>query len=388
MDQTGIPSPEGGHRRRRQSGGLRVIRRGKHWHIAGIVRVGGRSVTVRRTTGLSTARPIEEAEAIRLRLEEEILHSLVYGKPQRVAFSHAALEWLRYKQPAPTEIQNAKDLGLHFGDTPITDISTAAIAEYVRVRRAGNRPSTVNRYLGTLRTILNFARRMGWLTVVPHIERQRESRTRVDKWLHPDEVILLVECAATHLQPLLIFLACTGARVSEALRLDIADLGLAQGRERATLRNTKNGETYTVPLHPWAAEVLRATLPPGADGPVFRRLDGRPFKDRGGKSGGQIRGAFITACRRAATILRQRGQAERAAVMEAATPHWLRHNFASQLMMAGESVRAVMEAGRWKTARLVLETYGHLAPTETRRAIERLPFGKGQGTKGKRREDG
>ena len=389
MDGTAVSSPESGNHRRRheRASGLQVKERAGHWHVHGTLRAAGRSIRVRQSTGLPADRPREEAEAIRVRIEADLLDQVVHGRPPRVAFAAAAVEWLKSADPRPTDIRNAKALGAHFGTMDLADITTAAIAGYARTRQAGLAPATVNRTLNTLRSILHFAQRLGWLEDVPHMERPKVKRRSIDKWLDAEDLMLIIGCAAPHLQASLALMADTGCRVSEAIYLPISDLILAEDRARAIFRDTKNGDTYGAPIREWAAQLISAHLGNRTTGPVFVTDKGEPYADRKHQGGGQIKVGFRAAKRRARRTLllearrqpigsqtRQRLVA-RARNVWAATPHWLRHNLASHLLMNGESVRTVMEAGRWKTASLVLDTYGHLAPDHVRHAVDRLPFG-------------
>ncbi|MGB8842312.1 MAG: tyrosine-type recombinase/integrase [Aliidongia sp.] len=74
------------------------------------------------------------------------------------------------------------------------------------------------------------------------------------RFLTRDEADRPIDAAAPHLQPLLVFLLNTGARLGEALALDWAQVDLV-GR-RAIFLDTKNGESRGVPLNGDAFEAL------------------------------------------------------------------------------------------------------------------------------------
>ena len=101
----------------------------------------------------------------------------------------------------------------------------------------------------------------------------------------------LMSHAAPHLRPLIHFLLCTGARLSEALYLDWSDVDLPAAV--AVFRDTKNSRDRAAALPPLA--VMLANLPYDDEGlrtrsgPVFRRDDGEPYVDRQGLEGGQIK---------------------------------------------------------------------------------------------------
>lgn len=373
-----LPSSQGGNppKKRRKKGGLKTFVQDGSWHVTGTLRVNGRSVRVRKTLGLPAERPEHEAEAARVKLETEIIEQAVYGiKPSR-PFASVALEWLKSKQPGACDIRQAQKLGKFFGTTIVRDITTADIARFTAVELATCKPSTVNRYYNTLRAILGFGVRMGYADNVPHIERPKVKRTSLSKILLIGELEAFLEEAAPHAAAIMALMMVTGCRVSEAVYLEIKDVILAKGRERVIFRDTKNGDTYGAPLHGFAVPYIKDAIGGRKSGPVFLTHKGKPYVDRENQYGGQIKTAFRVARKRVVARLLEAGEHERAEIVSQATPHWLRHSFASHMMAQGESVKTIMDAGRWKTATLVIQTYGHLAPDATRDAVSKLPFGK------------
>ncbi len=364
--------------RARAPKGLHIIERDGHWHISGTVTLhDGRAIRVRRSTGLCTATASKaEAEHIKSRIEAEARESVITGKSTSVVFARAALEWLKSKAPKPTDIQNAKKLGTYFGSLRVDQITSADILGYINKDHSNNKPSTIKRYLNTLKAILNYSERIGWIEKgkVPHIEMPRVEPSETNKWLNPSEIKLLYDCAAKHIQPLIAVYATTGCRVSEIIHLEIKDFILAPGRERVMLGVTKNGEQYTKALHPWAGQVLRDYLNKRSKGAAFLTNRGVPYENHGGRYGGHIKKGFATAKKKAAQELRDNNQNDRAEVMEKVTPHWFRHSFASFMLKSGADVKTAMEAGGWKSVQLFIKTYGHLAPNAAEEAVRDLPL--------------
>jgi integrase/recombinase XerC len=116
-----------------------------------------------------------------------------------------------------------------------------------------------------------------------------------------------------------------GLRISEALSLTGADDPLP-----STLRVTgKGGKTRLVPVIPVAARAVNAyvRLCPhdlGHDGPLFRGMRGGPVNPR-----------LIQAAMERARL--------RLGLPATATPHALRHSFATHLLSAGGDLRAIQE---------------------------------------------
>jgi len=134
--------------------------------------------------------------------------------------------------------------------------------------------------------------------------------------------------------------------LSEALYLDWKDVDLASGR--ASFWETKNGRVHHADLPPSVIAALANIK--HRDGMVFRRPDGQPYTDRTDKEGGgQIKTAFRAACRRAG--------------INDATPHTLRHTFASWHYAVHRDVLALKAAGGWQSVAMV-ERYAKLVPAD------------------------
>jgi integrase/recombinase XerD len=122
----------------------------------------------------------------------------------------------------------------------------------------------------------------------------------------------------------------TGARISEAVGLDVDDVERDDGVVR--LRG-KGGKERIVPLGSYAAEALAAWLVRGR--PTFSaRGIGTPalfLNARGGRLSRQSAWSVLRSC------------AERAHVGGHLSPHTLRHSFATHLLEGGADVRVVQE---------------------------------------------
>jgi len=212
----------------------------------------------------------------------------------------------------------------------------------------GRSPSTLNRKVYTpIAAVLWHAARKKWCPA-PVISRPKEPEGRV-RWITYGEAERLLDAAAPHLRPLVLFLLCTGARASEAIYLDWRDLDLE--RAHVSFIDTKNGERRGVPLHPrLVAELRRSNRRAGH---VFLTHDGEPYADRKGLGGGQVKTAWRTMLKRAG--------------VSDFTPHDCRHTWASWHYAANRDLAALMQLGGWKSEKMVLRyvhvNVSHLAPT-------------------------
>lgn len=278
-----------------------------------------------------------------------------------------------------------------FGRTYIHNITSELIERY-KVERskainpATKRPisvATIYQELSCLRRMLNIARRRGLMTANPmqdvRIPRPKSDRVR---YLEPDEWDRLVASSATHIRPILLVAKHTGLRLSEILYLkwqdtswetyrhlvpklqqeDVPDSFLDWKLGVIIVRNTKNGETRSVPLNRTLTEVLDHITLHLHSPFVFCKPDGRPY--------GGIKKAFQAAVKRAGlTDFRF---------------HDLRHDFASWLTMKGCNEFTLMELMGHKTTTMT-KRYSHLSPEFKRQAVAMLDESAELGDRGARR---
>jgi integrase len=237
--------------------------------------------------------------------------------------------------------------------------------------RPGAAPATrLRQVIGPLRAVLMHAARRQWCDP-PMLEVPAGAAgARRTRWLTPPEYHRLVAAAAPHLRPLLVFLVCTGARLGEALALDWRAVDLRHAR--ASLPETKAGaRDRLVPLPPAAIAALGALA--HREGRVFRpppitrggAVVRQPlaYRDTAGTGGGQIATAWRAACRRAG-LLRDSGRRaeDGSPVLEPdATPHTLRHTWASWRYAMHRDLLRLREEGGWGSTRLC-ERYAKLVP--------------------------
>ena len=163
---------------------------------------------------------------------------------------------------------------------------------------------------------------------------------RLPKSLSLDEVLALLEGAggdaptdgplSLRNRALLELLYSTGARISEAVGLDVDDVDT---HARSVLLRGKGGKQRLVPVGRPAIASLDAYL-----------VRGRPELARRGRGGPAI---FLNA--RGGRLSRQsawqvlQDSAERAGINAAVSPHTLRHSFATHLLDGGADFRVVQE---------------------------------------------
>jgi integrase/recombinase XerC len=231
-------------------------------------------------------------------------------------------------------------LGAHFGGAVtlrhLEALRPADVRAYLAHRRTeGLANISLARELSALRTFVRWARQTHGLSseALAGIKSPKRARRVPRPLAAPDARALLAVVADTP-QPdwvrlrntaVLLLLWGAGLRIAEALSLTGADLPLG---EVLTITG-KRGKTRQVPLLPVVRQGIEAYLgacpfPPATDTPLFRGL-------RGGLLG--------------AGIIRSAMQAARPALglPPSATPHALRHSFATHMLAAGADLRAIQE---------------------------------------------
>ncbi len=162
---------------------------------------------------------------------------------------------------------------------------------------------------------------------------------RLPKAISTEEVERLLAAASVGDTPvslrdraLLELLYGSGARISEAVGLDVDDVDVNSGSVR--LRG-KGGKERVLPLGQYAREALAGYL-----------VRGRPQLTREGGGGG---GAAVFLNQRGGRLSRQsawallQSAAERAGLKNSVSPHTLRHSFATHMLEGGADVRIVQE---------------------------------------------
>jgi integrase/recombinase XerD len=229
------------------------------------------------------------------------------------------------------------------GITALAEVTELVVAEFLAVLREGDADhpplatSSAARTLVAVRGLHRFAVRDGLLpTDAAREVHPPTPPRRLPKALPLDRVERLLEACgldeplSLRDRALLELLYSTGARISEAVGLDLDDIDLA---ERGVLLSGKGGKQRLVPIGRPAVAALEAYR--------VRSRPGLAVRGRGTPA------LFLNA--RGGRLSRQsawqvlRSAAERAGVTEPVSPHTLRHSFATHLMEGGADVRVVQE---------------------------------------------
>lgn len=240
----------------------------------------------------------------------------------------------------------------HLSDRGIHDLAKVGeddVSEFLVALRRGDPESgttglsavSAARALIAVRGLHRFAAAEGLAELdVARAVRPPTPGRRLPKSLSIDEVLALLEGAGgdgpsdgpltLRNRALLELLYSTGARISEAVGLDVDDVDT---QARSVLLRGKGGKQRLVPIGRPAVQALDAYL-----------VRGRPDLARRGRGTAAI---FLNA--RGGRLSRQsawqvlQDAAERAGITSGVSPHMLRHSFATHLLEGGADVRVVQE---------------------------------------------
>jgi integrase/recombinase XerD len=134
----------------------------------------------------------------------------------------------------------------------------------------------------------------------------------------------------------------TGARISEAVGLDIDDLDLGggDGAGGSVLLRGKGSKERVVPLGRFARDAISAYLVRGRPALVSAAAGAKGPTERAGAVFLNARGGRLSRQSAWTVIVRS---AERAGVAAEVSPHTMRHSFATHLLEGGADVRVVQE---------------------------------------------
>jgi integrase/recombinase XerD len=228
----------------------------------------------------------------------------------------------------------------YLGTADFTAVTEQGVAEFLAVLREGDSEhpplaaTSAARALVAVRGLHKFALREGLSENDPaRAVRPPQTPRRLPKALPLDDVLRLLEIPGDGIAPLrdralLELLYSTGARISEAVGLDIDDIDTI---ERTALLDGKGGKQRLVPIGRPALAALDAYLVRARPSLAKRGTPAVFLNQRGGRLSRQSAWQVL------------KDTADRTGVSAKVSPHTLRHSFATHLLEGGADVRVVQE---------------------------------------------
>jgi len=305
---------------------------------AGIWRITG-TVAGRRIRRSAKTRDLAIAQQIANQIEGRVWKSHLYGEEAVTTFEEAALAYMK----DGGESRFLSPVIAHFRARPLRTITPAEVRAAARQLYPGRSGATLNRQvLGPARAVINFAHRQGMCP--PIVVEQFRAKAPPKVAVGAEWIMAFRTAAFARRLPYLAaaarFMFESGARIGEVC--DVRPSECRPQERLVRLYDTKNGENYDVTLSAGMAAEMAALKP--------RR--GRAF---GYATRHSIYGPWRSTCRRAGVAY--------------VPPHQAgRHSFATMLDEEGWTEAQIADAGRWKSTRLVSETYVHPKDSSRRAA--------------------
>ena len=324
---------------------MALYKRGKTWWVNFTSPNGER---VRRSSGTEDKKQAQEY-LDRLKVELWRVHKL--GEKKRRTWQEAVVRWLReteHKADHNNDIAKLRWLDQFLGGRYLDEIDRDLIDRIGDIKKQEASPSTANRYLALLRSILRMTRdEWEWVERVPRVRLYPEPKIRV-RWITREEAAVLLRELPAHLADMAVFTLATGLRQSNVSYLRWDQVDMVRGFAWVHADQSKSGRAIAVPLNEDALSILqkRRGVHPEyvftyADNPVAR-----------------------TTTKAWAAALSRAG-------IQNFRWHDLRHTWASWHVQSGTSLQELQELGGWASFEMVLR-YAHLAGDHLQGAAKRI----------------
>ncbi|SEA66115.1 tyrosine-type recombinase/integrase [Paraburkholderia sartisoli] len=316
------------------------------WHLD-IRTPGGQRI--RRSTETTDRKAAQEYHD---RLKADLWRQDKLGDIPDRTFEEAAVRFLREcegQRDYATKLRHVEYWREKFAARSVRSLTTDAIVDALPthqiIKGKPTKPltgSTRNRYVSTIKRMLNLCAEWEWIDRVPKLPHYHEPDVRV-RWEPPEVIAALIQALRLDwMRDAAIVAVATGMREGELLGLTPSQMDLAQHNAWITHEGAKSRRARPVPLNEDAIGVLERRLKT-AKRFVFTRTAGSARRIT------QVDARdFERACR----------------IVAIEDFHWhdLRHTWASWHVQRGTPLMVLKELGGWETIEMV-QKYAHLAPS-------------------------
>lgn len=293
----------------------------------------------------------KQAQEFEDRLKTELWRVQQLGEKPRRTWQEAVVRWLKetqHKKDHEKDKAKFRWLNPYLGEFYLDEITRDVIDGIRDAKREEAGPSTVNRYLSVIRSVLYMARDdWEWIDRAPKVKEFQEPKIHV-RWITPNEAQRLITALPPHLAAMAEFSLQTGLRQSNVSYLKWDQVSLERQTAWIHADESKNGKALAVPLNKLAVRVLQRQL--GKHNQYVFTYQGKPVQRTSTK-------AWKRALEKAG--------------IENFRWHDLRHTWASWHVQNGTSLQELMELGGWSSFEMVLR-YAHLRSDHLLTAASRL----------------
>jgi len=304
---------------------------------------------IRCTAGTTDRKAAQEYHD---KLKADLWRQAKLGERPDRTFEEAAVRFLREsagQRDYDTKVRHVAYWREKFAGRPVRSLTSDEIVDALPTHRIHQKKAptpltgaTLNRYLSTIRRMLNLCADWDWIDKAPKLPVYYEPEVRV-RWEPPEVVAELIRAMSMPwMRDAATVAVMTGMRESELFGLRPRQVNLSLRTTHVTSDNAKSGRARAVPLNDTACEVLARRLKCAADWVFTRDLgEGVRIQEHDKR-------IFNRACR----------------IVGIDDFHWhdLRHTWASWHVQRGTPLMVLKELGGWERIEMV-QKYAHLAPS-------------------------
>lgn len=313
---------------------MSLYKRGNTWWITFTTPTGER---IRCTAGTPNK---TQAQEYHDQLKSESWRIQCLGAKPKFTWDEAACKFLletQHKATHERDKEKLRWLQQFLRNRPLHEIDRELIDRISHLKADETSPSTANRHLSLIRSILRKAcQDWEWIDKVPKIRLFPEPKRRV-RWLTPEQVNRLLNELPSHQQEMVIFALSTGLRQSNVINLEWNQIDLERKAAWIHPDQAKARKAIHVPLNSIAMTVLL-------------RQAGKHASRVFTYQGNPIAWANTRAWR----------QGLSRAGIDNFRWHDLRHTWASWLAQQGTPMNVLQELGGWESEEMV-RRYAHLS---------------------------
>mgnify|MGYP003675946189 CR=1 FL=1 len=288
-----------------------------------------------------------------LSLQQENIESLTFKQYLDTFY----LEWIAKSHKSADKTKNYLLTALcPLHNIMLKGITTEKLNKFLYQYKKDNNVSnsTLNKAITILKSALNRAVEFGYMDKnnINSFKKLKESSAKV-RYLSKDETALFLstlEKNQGNTHDIIVLAYYSGMRRGEIFSLKWKDIDFNTNQINLDHLNTKSGKSRTIPMHPKILDLLSTIPQSGKDEYIFKSpVTGGRLQDIKKSWSSFLKDAGISDFRF----------------------HDLRHNFASQLIMKGQSLSVVRELLGHSDFKMTLR-YAHLAPEHKQEAINSL----------------
>ncbi|MGH9425853.1 MAG: tyrosine-type recombinase/integrase [Terriglobia bacterium] len=283
----------------------------------------------------------QAAQELHDKLKAESWRVAKLGQKPNRTWDEAAYRWLQetqHKKSHHTDEFKLKWLQQYLSMKPLHEITRDVVMTIAEIKRKQTSPSTANRIIALVRSILRRAEReWEWIERTPLLRLYPEPKRRI-RWITPEQAHKLLSLLPGHQRDIVAFALATGLRQANVLKLEWSQVDMERKVAWIHADQAKAGRDIHISLNQTALVILR------------RQIGKHPERVFTFK-GNPIAWANTRAWR----------EALKKAEISNFRWHDLRHTWASWLVQNGVPLSEIQEMGGWESHEMV-RRYAHLSP--------------------------